>query len=61
MVGKQEVTSSNLSKTGAYSLMPSSRSTDTVEQRANQLLLAMVTKMVTVTKKKASRLGLAFL
>jgi len=55
-VGKQEVTSSNLSNTGAHSLEPSSQPTDTEEHRANQLLLAMVT----VKKKKASRLGLAF-
>jgi hypothetical protein len=31
-----------------------------MEQQANQLLPAMVTKMVTVTKEKASRFGLAF-
>jgi len=31
-----------------------------VEQRANRLSSAMVTKMVTVGKKKASRFGLAF-
>jgi hypothetical protein len=36
MVGKQEVTSSNLSNTGAHSLEPSSQPTDTEEQWANQ-------------------------
>ena len=46
MVGKREVTSSKLSKTGEYFLMLSSRPTDAVEQRANQLLLAMVTRRV---------------
>ena len=34
--------------------------TDTEEQRANQLSLVMVTKMVTVAIKKASRLRLVF-
>jgi hypothetical protein len=60
MVGNPEVVSSVLAKTGAQSSIPSSRPTGAEEQRANQFFLAMVTKMVTVTKKKASRFGLAF-
>ena len=42
-------------KTGAYSLIPSSQPADTEEQGANRVFLAMVTKMVTVAKNKASR------
>jgi hypothetical protein len=61
MVGKQEVTSSNLSNTGAHSLEQSSQPTDTEEQPANQPFSRNGYKMVTVTKEKANRFGLAFL